>query len=85
LNSITPGNYGFIQELGTATVLGKVTPFTGAAATGVVVQPTTGGVVDVPTATTAVTSTTIGLAIDLPLVSNLFKIELGYACSVVQD
>lgn len=78
LNAITPGNYGFVQELGTATVLGKATSFTGTAATGVVVQPTTGGVVDVPTSTTAVTTASIGQAIDKPQPGLLFKILLNY-------
>jgi hypothetical protein len=85
LNSITPGNYGFIQELGTATVLGNAT-LTGAAAVGVLIQPKAAGAgtVDVPTVTTAVLNTSIGLAIDLPLAGNLFKIELQYV-PVVQD
>lgn len=84
LNSITPGNYGFIQELGTATVLGAGS-FTGTAAIGGTVQPTTGGLANQPNPTTTVNNTTMGLAIDLPVVSNLFKIELGYACAPVQD
>jgi hypothetical protein len=84
LNSPTPGNYTFIQELGLATVLGKASSFTGVAAVGVVVEPTTGGVIDVPTSTTAVTTSSIGLAIDLPVVSNLFKIYLQYV-PTVQD
>ena len=85
LNSITPGNYGFIQELGTATVLGNAT-FTGSAAVGALIQPKASGAgtVDVPTSTTAVLNTSIGLAIDLPVVSNLFKIQLQYV-PVVQD
>ena len=85
LNAITPGNFGFIQELGTATVLGKATSLTGSAAVGVVVQPAAGGTVDVPSSTTAVTNATIGLAIDLPVAGNLFKIQLGYACVPAQD
>lgn len=86
LNAITPGNYGFIQELGTATVLGNAS-FTSGAAVGALIQPKAsgGGTVDVPTSLTAVTSTSIGLAIDLPVVSNLFKVQLAYACTVVQD
>ena len=78
LNSITPGNYGFVQELGTATVLGKATSFTGAAATGVVVQPTTGGVVDVPSSTTAITTSSLGIAVDTPEPGALFKVYLQY-------
>lgn len=86
LNSITPGNYGFIQELGTATVLGNAS-FTGVAATGVVIAPKAAGsgTVEVPTSVTAITNASIGLAIDLPVVSNLFKVQLGFACTVVQD
>lgn len=85
LNSITPGNYGFIQELGAATVLGKSSSFTGTAATGATLEPTTGGVVDVPTTNTTVDNKTIGLAIDLPEPGNLFKAQLGYACVPAQD
>jgi len=86
LNSITPGNYGFVQELGTATVLGSAT-FGGTATVGGVVQPkaSSGGTVEAPTSATAVLNTSIGLALDLPLVNNLFKVQLGYACTVVQD
>jgi hypothetical protein len=86
LNAITPGNYGFIQELGTATVLGSAT-FGGTATVGGVVQPraSSGGTVEAPTVATAVLNTSIGLALDLPLVNNLFKVQLGYACTVVQD
>jgi hypothetical protein len=83
LNTITPGNYGFIQELGVATVLGKATSFTGSAAIGVVINAITAGVVDVPTLTTTYVPTTIGLAIDLPVVSSLFKVLLNGP--VVQD
>ena len=83
LNSVTPGNYGFIQELGVANVLGKASSFTGTAAIGVTLVPATGGVVDVPTATTTVLTTSIGTAIDLPVVSTLFKIYM--TSPVVQD
>ena len=82
LNSITPGNYGFVQELGTATVLGNGTIGTGAAV-GNFVQATTGGTVNAPSATTSPTVATIGQAVDLPLASNLFKVLLDGP--VVQD
>jgi len=78
LNAITPGNYGFIQELGFATVLGKATSFTGSAAIGAVIGSTTSGLADVPTSTTAVTSTSIGLAIDLPIAGQKFRVLLQY-------
>lgn len=78
LNSITPGNYGFVQELGTATVLGNAT--IGTAAQQNFVNATTGGTVN---AGTTFTVSTIGQAIDLPLASNLFKVMLNGP--VVQD
>lgn len=83
LNSITPGNYGFIQELGTATVLGtsglsSVTP-------GSYVNATTGGTVTTTASSGSPVGSTIGVAIDPPVSSNLFKVQLAYACTVVQD
>jgi hypothetical protein len=86
LNSITPGNYGFIQELGVATVLGNAS-FTGTATVGGAIAPKASGAgtVEAPASATAILNSTIGLAIDLPVVSNLFKILLGYAATVVQD
>ena len=72
LNSITPGNYGFVQELGTATVLGNGT--IGTAAVQNFVSATTGGTVS---AGTTYTVSTIGQAIDLPIASNLFKVKLN--------
>jgi hypothetical protein len=85
LNSVTPGNYGFIQELGVATVVNA------AATTQVAGQfanvTTTTGVM-------AASGTTLGLGtignvID-PLpntapVNTPFKVLLGYAFSPVQD
>ena len=76
LNSITPGNYGFIQELGTATVLasGTITAnnFTSVTtATGTV----TGG--------TTFTVLTIGQAIDAGTSGNTLKVLLDGP--VVQD
>ncbi len=84
LNSITPGNYGFIQELGTATVLGAAS-FTGTAATSGTIQPTTSGLANLPSPNTTVNNTSIGLAVDLPVAAALFKIVLGYAATTVQD
>ena len=66
LNSITPGNYGFIQELGTATLLagGAITAanFVSAASTNGTV---TGG--------TTYTVATVGQAIDTGTSGQLFK------------
>jgi hypothetical protein len=72
LNSITPGNYGFVQELGLATVLGNGT--IGTAAVQNFVNATTGGTVN---AGTTYTVSTIGQAADLPVASNLFKVYLS--------
>lgn len=71
LNSPTPGNYTFIQELGLATVLGNGT--IGTAAVQNFVAATTGGTVN---AGTTYTVATVGQAIDLPVASNLFKIYM---------
>ena len=80
LNSITPGNYGFVQELGVATVLGY-SSITAATIGNFVIAVTSGaGTVD---AVTTSTKATIGLAIDLPLVSAPFKVLLNGP--VVQD
>lgn len=76
LNSITPGNFGFVQELGTASVLGNATIGSGAAV-GNYVESTTGGTVNAPSATASPTTSTIGQAVDLPVASNLFKVYLN--------
>jgi hypothetical protein len=83
LNSITPGNYGFVQELGTATVLGYSAIGAGAAVSNWV-EATTGGTVIAPSATASPTTATIGQAVDLPVSLNLFKIYLN-SVPVVQD
>ena len=81
LNAITPGNYGFVQELGVATVLGA-SSFSATPAIGDLLQTTTSGLVTDPTQSTGLTSATaklvIGTAIDLPKVSALFRILLQY-------
>jgi hypothetical protein len=82
LNSITPGNYGFIQELGVATVLGSAT--VGTAAVGNFVSPlAVGSGNGTVTAGTTYTVTTFAQAIDLPLASNPYKVLL--VGPVVQD
>jgi len=83
LNAITPGNWGFIQELGIETVLGAAT-FAGTPAIGAIVNSTTSGLATVPSATTAVVTTSLGIAIDLPQVGKLFRILAQYV-PVVQD
>lgn len=80
LNSITPGNYGFVQELGTATVLGA----SGLSAnTNGWVNTTTGGAVTTTASTGSPVGTTVGQAIDTPVASSLFKCYLTTA--PVQD
>lgn len=76
LNSITPGNFGFIQELGIATVLGSATP--GTAAVGNFVSPlAVGSGNGTVTSGTTYTATTIGQAVDLPLTSATYKVILN--------
>jgi len=85
LNSITPGNYGFVQELGTATVLGNVT--IGSAAVGDWVNTIASGAPGTVTSAAASGSpigATIGQAVDKPVASNLFKIYMNDV-PVVQD
>ena len=80
LNSITPGNYGFVQEDGIATVLGQSGAFTdNPPHTGDWIDSTTAGVVNARAASNGPIGATVGKAIDLPLQSNLFKIYLTAA------
>ena len=83
LNSITPGNYGFIQELGVATVLGK-TSLTATPAIGDLIatdSAANNGTVDDPTQSTSLTyalaKLLLGAAIDLPVSNGLFRILLN--------
>lgn len=86
LNSITPGNFGFIQELGVATVLGK-SSLAATPAIGDVIVSGTSGLVDDPTQsgnpTYALLKTVLGTAIDLPVSNGKFRILLSLP--VVQD
>jgi hypothetical protein len=75
LNSITPGNYGFIQELGLATVLAQTSALTSATANAWV-DAVTLGVVNTRASSNGPTGVTIGQAIDLPIAAQLFKIYL---------
>ena len=72
LNSITPGNFGFIQELGTATVLGK-SGVSGLAGDYVNAVLTDSGEVTTTAATGSPIGSTIGRAIDTAQASNTFK------------
>jgi hypothetical protein len=85
LNSITPGNYGFIQELGAATVLGNAAIGTVTPAPAYVnAVASNNGTVTCTAGSGSPLSTTIGLSIDTPANSILFKTQLQYV-PVVQD
>lgn len=75
LNAITPGNYGFVQELGAATVLGNATIGAGNSVGGWV-DSASGGTVVTRAATGSAIGATVGRAIDIPEASLLFKIYL---------
>ncbi len=82
LNPITPGNYGFVQELGIATVLAQTSALTSATAAAWV-DATTLGVVNTRANTNSPVGLTIGSAIDLPVAAATFKVLL--TGPVVQD
>jgi hypothetical protein len=82
LNTVTPGNYCFVQELGVATVL-PGSSFTGTAAAGVCVDVVQGtGVVTIPSGGTPTTNT-IGKSLEVPIPSTKFRVLLNLP--VVQD
>lgn len=82
LNAITPGNFGYVQELGVATVLGTAALQKATPAIGDLINVTTSGLVDDPT-TQTVGVLAIGKAIDIPFSGGLFKVLLDLP--VVQD
>jgi hypothetical protein len=83
LNGLTPGNYGFVQELGLATVLGA--PGATLNANGWVnLLAAGGGAVTTTAPTTSPLGNTIGQAIDAPVAGGLFKCYLTNV-PVVQD
>lgn len=91
LNSITPGNFGWVQELGVASVLGKATLTDTTPLAGDVVISSTNGLVDDPTQSTTLTYTLyaqiIGVAYDIPLngsTGKLWRILLD-SVPIVQD
>lgn len=77
LNSITPGNYGFVQEVagGIGTVLGGSSITKSGPATGDIANSTTAGVVDDPTSQTP-TINTIGIFLDPPNPNTLMRVWL---------
>lgn len=80
LNSITPGNFGFVQELGTATVLGKATLTAATPVVGDVIVSSASGLADDPTQSGNITytilKTILGDAIDLPVNGGKFRVLL---------
>ena len=77
LNSITPGNYGFVQEVagGVGTVLGGASITKASPATGDLANSTTLGVVDDPT-TQELTQNSIGVFLDPPNPNTLMRVYL---------
>jgi hypothetical protein len=82
LNSITPGQYGFVQELGLATVMAGAAA--GSGAVGDWVNVGTGGTVTTTAASGSAIGATIGAAADPAIANQLFKIYLSEV-PVVQD
>lgn len=78
LNAITPGNWGFVQELGVATVLGTAVIQKASPAKGDLVDSATGGLVNDLTAQ-SVATTSLGIAMDQPQAALKFKILLNLA------
>jgi hypothetical protein len=85
LNSITPGNYGFVQELGIATVLGAALVGTTTLPCLVVGPAVSSNGTVTTVADGNITTLTLGGALDAPGAnSTLFKVLLQYA-PTVQD
>ena len=83
LNSITPGNYGFIQELGVASVLGNSSIGNSTGIGSFIQTVVASGTVNTSNAVTSPTNLTIGVNIDTAVASTLFKVYLNGL--VVQD
>ena len=75
LNSVTPGNYGWVQELGMAWVLGNTIIQKSGPATGDMLFTVTAGLVDDLTAQTW-TPNFIGIAVSPPAPNTLGLVEL---------
>jgi hypothetical protein len=75
LNTVTPGNYCFVQELGTATVLGGATLQKATPAIGDLIEVTTLGVAQDPT-TQTMGPLFIGKAVTLPAAAAKFIVLL---------
>jgi hypothetical protein len=88
LNTVTPGNFCWVQELGVATVLGAASFNASPPAIGDEVQVTTNGLVTDPLQSTQLTSVTfssiLGTAVDIPIQGAKFRIVLD-GIGPVQD
>jgi hypothetical protein len=79
---VTAGSYVFVQELGIALVLGASSLTNGSPAAGdtIIIPTSPTGPVQDPTQSTSLTyalwSSIIGEAIDVPVASQLFKVQL---------
>ena len=86
LNTITPGNFGWVQELGVATVLSG--SLTNASGPGGAVVSAANGLADTPAGATQPTwtaiTTMIGCAYDIPKANGLFRILMD-GVPIVQD
>lgn len=76
LNTITPGNWGFVQELGIANVLCGATLTKSGPNTGDLMNATTLGVIDDPTSQTVVPNS-IGIALDPPSPNTKIRVILS--------
>jgi|WetSurMetagenome_2_1015567.scaffolds.fasta_scaffold382401_1 hypothetical protein len=85
LNAITPGNYGFVQELGIATCLcGATITKAGGGASGDLCNAAATGVVDDPTTQTPIIGT-IGIFFDPPGPSRKVRVAMGTGVPVVNQ
>lgn len=75
LNTVTPGNYCFVQELGVANCLCGSTITKSGPATGDICNETTNGVVDDPTSQNVVAAT-IGIFLDPPNPNTICRVLL---------
>lgn len=86
LNSITPGNWGFVQELGTATVLATAAQTQAVNQFAIAASGPGTGLMTASSATFSIFA--IGQVIDpiaAPLVGTPFKIQLGIGATIVAD
>ena len=78
LNTVTPGNYCFVQELGVATCLCGSSITKSSPNTGDLINATTSGVVDDPTTQEEVQAS-LGIALDPPNPNTLIRVYLTVA------